>query len=104
MRQLVALYQFFWMLESNAQQRLAWEDAAEARIARARAERQAAAQLHAMLLANPSGALGDARLNDRDKLERSGLRIPPVRTADDQVFGGLRLWYSVRMRRTSSIP
>ena len=33
----------------------------------------ARAQLRAMLLANPSGALGHARLNDRDALERSGL-------------------------------
>jgi hypothetical protein len=67
------IYQFFWMFESQAQQRLAWEDAAQARIARARAERVAAAQLRAMLLANPSGALGDAQLNDLEKLQRSGL-------------------------------
>ncbi|MCR0981855.1 hypothetical protein [Roseomonas populi] len=70
---LVELYQFFWMFESHAQQRLAWEDAAQARIARMRAEAQAAQQMRAMLLANPSGALGHARLNDRDALERSGL-------------------------------
>lgn len=30
--------------------------------------------------------------------------IPPARAADDQAFGGLRLWYSLRMRRTSSMP
>lgn len=69
----VELYQIFWMFESHAQQRLAWEDAAQARIARARAELQAAAQLRAMLIANPSGSLGHARLNDPDSLEQSGL-------------------------------
>lgn len=73
MRRLMEFYQFFWMFESHAQQRLAWEDAAQARIARARAEAQAAAQLRAMLNANPSGALGHGALNDRDALERSGL-------------------------------
>lgn len=72
-RTLVDVYQFFWMIESHVQQRLAWEDAAQARLARARAERNAAAQLRAMLLANPSGALGDANLNDVEKLKRSGL-------------------------------
>ena len=30
--------------------------------------------------------------------------IPPVRTADDQAFGGLRFRYSMRMRRISSMP
>lgn len=55
------------------EQELAWRDAAEARIARLRAERQAAAQLAAMLEANPSGQLGNAQLNDRDALWRSGL-------------------------------
>ncbi len=70
---LIEIYQFLWMLESHAQQRLAWDDAAQARIARARAEAQAAAQLRAMLAANPSGALGRAHLNDEDKLKDSGL-------------------------------
>lgn len=70
---IMELYQFVWMFESHAQQRLAWEDAAKARIARARAEAMAAAQLQAMLVANPSGALGDARLDDLDVLEKSGL-------------------------------
>ena len=70
---LTEFYQFLWTLESHAQQRLAWDDAAQARIARARAEAQAAAQLRAMLDANPSGALGRARLNDEDKLKDSGL-------------------------------
>ena len=73
LRNLVEIYQFFWMLESHSQQRLAWEDAAQARINRARAEAQAAAQLRAMLIANPSGSLGHAKLNDRDALEKSGL-------------------------------
>lgn len=71
--QIVEIYNFFWMIESHAQQRLSWEDAAQARIARERAEAQAAAQLHAMLIANPSGSLGDARLNDDDSIEQSGL-------------------------------
>lgn len=72
-RRLVEVYQFFWMFESHAQQRLAWQDAAQARIARERAEAQAAAQLHAMLEANPSGSLGHARLDDIHALEQSGL-------------------------------
>lgn len=70
---LVEIYQFFWMLESHAQQRLAWEDAEQMRIARARAEAQAAAQLRAMLDANPSGALGHAALDDEEVLRESGL-------------------------------
>lgn len=70
---LIELYQFLWMLESHAQQRLAWEDAAEARLARARAEAQAAARVQAMLVANPSGQLGDSRLNDIEALKDSGL-------------------------------
>ncbi|EJJ27302.1 hypothetical protein [Rhizobium sp. CF142] len=73
LRKIVEFYQFFWMLESHAQQRLAWEDSAEARVNRARAEAQAAAQLRAMLAANPSGALGNAALNDEDALNESGL-------------------------------
>lgn len=72
-RQISEYYQFFWMFESHAQQRLAWEDAAEARIARLRAEAQAAAQTRAMLDANPSGQLGHAKINDEDALRRSGL-------------------------------
>ena len=73
LHRLTEIYQFFWMFESHAQQRLAWRDAAEARVARARAEAMAAAQLRAMLAANPSGQLGHARLNDPDSLEESGL-------------------------------
>lgn len=69
----VQIYQFFWMLESHAQQRLAWEDAEEMRHARMRAEAQAAAQLQAMLIANPSGSLGHARLDDEEALRESGL-------------------------------
>ena len=72
-RTLLEIYQFFWMLESHAQQRLAWEDAAEMRIARARAEAQAAARLQAMLGANPSGQLGNATLDDEEALRLSGL-------------------------------
>lgn len=73
LRGLVEIYQFFWMIESHAQQRLAWKDAADMRIARARAEAQAAAQLRAMLDANPSGQLGHSRLNDPESLKKSGL-------------------------------
>jgi hypothetical protein len=73
MNKLVQVYQFFWMLESHAQQRLAWEDAAQARIARARAEAQAEARLHAMLDANPSGQLGHSTLNDERALHEAGL-------------------------------
>jgi hypothetical protein len=70
---ITELYQFFWQFKTGSEQRKAWADAAEARVARARAEAQAAAQLQAMLDANPSGSLGNAQLNDFDKLMRSGL-------------------------------
>lgn len=70
---IMDIYNFFWMLESHSAQRLAWQDAEEARIARARAEAQAAAQLQAMLDANPSGQLGHAQLDDDDAILRSGL-------------------------------
>lgn len=72
-RHLVEIYQFVWMLESHSQQRLAWEDASEARLARMRAEERAAAQLHAMLVANPSGTLGHASLDDEEALRKAGL-------------------------------
>lgn len=72
-QQLIAIHQFLFSLESQAAQRLAWEDAAEARIARARAEAAAAARLRQMLNANPSGQLGNAKLNDMEALRRSGL-------------------------------
>lgn len=73
MQRLIAIYQFFWMLESHRHQRMAWEDARLARIARVRAEHQAAIQLQAMLDANPSGSLGHAQLNDIEKLKEAGL-------------------------------
>lgn len=73
LRKLGELYQFFWMMESHQQQRLSWNDAAEARIARSRAEAQAAAQLKAMLIANPSGSLGHAALDDAQALKDAGL-------------------------------
>lgn len=73
LRQLMELHQFIWTLESHHQQRLAWDDAAQARIARERAEAQAQAQLAAMLDANPSGQLGHARLDDAAALRASGL-------------------------------
>ncbi|MCB8838081.1 hypothetical protein [Aurantimonas sp. VKM B-3413] len=72
-RSLFELYEIAWMFESHAQQRLAWRDAAEARRARIRAERLAAAQLQAMLDANPSGSLGHAQLDDEEVLRRAGL-------------------------------
>lgn len=72
-RRFFELYEIYWMFESHAQQRLAWEDAEQARFARARAEAQAAAQLQAMLAANPSGQLGTAELNDEKALKDSGL-------------------------------
>ncbi len=70
---LIEVSQFLWSLEANAQQRLAWQDAEEARAARARAERQAKAQLRAMLDANPSGQLGHSRMNDEQRLKDAGL-------------------------------
>lgn len=73
LRNLVEIHQFLFSLESQAAQRLAWEDAEQARIARARAEAVAAARLRQMLDANPSGQLGNAKLNDLDALIRSGL-------------------------------
>lgn len=73
LRSLVEIYQFLWSLEANAQQRLAWQDAAEARIARERSEAQAAAQLKAMLDANPSGQLGHSKIDDEQRLKDAGL-------------------------------
>lgn len=70
---LMEAYQFFWMLESHREQRLAWRDAEEARHARILAESRAAAQHHAMMIANPSGQLGRSALGSREALERSGL-------------------------------
>jgi len=65
--------EFFWQIESRYHQRLAWEDAKEARIARRRAEIAAADKLRAMLAAHPSGQLGYSKLNDHDALKRAGL-------------------------------
>ena len=73
MGNMLELYQTMWMFESHHQQRLSWKDAELARIARIRSEARSAAQLQAMLLANPSGSLGNAMLNDPDSLEASGL-------------------------------
>ena len=53
---LMEVYNFVWMLESHSQQRLSWQDAEEMRVARMRAEAQAAAQLQAMLDANPAAS------------------------------------------------
>lgn len=73
LRKAMELYQFAHMIESHHHQRLAWNDAKEARIAKMRAEAQAAAQLKAMLAANPSGQLGTSALSDRSALVRAGL-------------------------------
>lgn len=70
---IMGIYNFLWMLESHAAQRMAWQDAEDMRIARLRAEAQAAAQLQAMLEANPSGQLGNAQLDDETALRESGL-------------------------------
>lgn len=70
---IMEIYNFLWMLESHHEQRLAWRDAEEMRIARMRAEAQAAAQAQTMLDANPSGQLGNAALDDEDAIKRSGL-------------------------------
>lgn len=73
LRRVLEPYEILWMFVSHYQQTLAWEDAAKARAARDRAEAQAAAQLKAMLDANPSGQLGNAQLNDPLALLKSGL-------------------------------
>lgn len=73
LQQLIAIHQFLFSLESQAAQRLAWEDAEQARYARARAEAAAAARMRQMLDANPSGQLGNAKLNDPKALRESGL-------------------------------
>lgn len=73
LRALMGFYNFIWMLESHSQQRLAWDDAVQARLARDRAERRALIQHKAMMDANPSGQLGNAQLNDPEALGRSGL-------------------------------
>lgn len=70
---LIRAYQFVHMLESYYHQRKAWKDAELARIARIRAESLAASQVQAMLIANPSGQLGTAQLNDEDALRHGGL-------------------------------
>ena len=70
---IIEIYQFLWSLRANYEQTKAWKDAEQARTARIRAEAQAAAQLQAMLEANPSGQLGNAELNDRQTLKKSGL-------------------------------
>lgn len=67
------IYNIVWMFRSHSAQKKAWRDAEEMRVARVRAEMQAAAQLQAMLDANPSGQLGHAWLNDPASLDRSGL-------------------------------
>lgn len=73
LRSLLIPYDIYWMFRSHAEQRKAWKDADQARVARQRAEAQARAQLQAMLDANPSGSLGNSSLNDRASLKDSGL-------------------------------
>jgi hypothetical protein len=72
-KKLLEAYQFGFMLLTHYNQVRSWQDAAEARIARMRAEETAQAQLRAMLDANPSGQLGNARLDDETVLRESGL-------------------------------
>ncbi len=72
-RLFMSLYQTWWMFKSHSQQRLAWDDSRQARIARLKAEEAAAIQLQAMLDANPSGALGHSKLNDIEALKKEGL-------------------------------
>ncbi|MDX2259282.1 MAG: hypothetical protein NW205_10255 [Hyphomicrobiaceae bacterium] len=72
-RPWLEIYEIYWMFRSHSEQRLAWIDAREARAARLRAEQLAAAQLNAMLIANPSGSLGRGRLDDARALQSSGL-------------------------------
>lgn len=67
------IYRVYWMLRSHGEQKRAWRDAAQARIARDRAEAQAAARLQDMLNANPSGALGKASVNDSQALKKGSL-------------------------------
>lgn len=73
MSKLITVVNFLWQMEAQHHQRLAWEDAEQARIARARAEHLAAQRLQAMIDAHPSGELGDAQLNDPHALAQSGL-------------------------------
>ncbi len=73
MEHALQLYRLYWMFRSHREQRLAWQDASEARQARTRAEARAAAQLDAMLDANPSGQLGNTELDDEKALRRAGL-------------------------------
>jgi len=73
MSKFIMVCNFLWQLEAQQQQRLAWEDAAQARIDRARANALAMVQHENMLRANPSGMLGNARLNDREALIEAGL-------------------------------
>lgn len=70
---IMQIHQFLWSLESHRQQRLAWRDAEQARVARAQAEARADAQLQSMMIANPSGQLGRSALDDIESLRESGL-------------------------------
>ena len=72
-RRLISSYRTIWMLRAHRQQRLAWKDAEQARVARDRAEAQAAAQSQAMLCTNPSGSLGRAELDSVGALKKAGL-------------------------------
>ena len=73
MRKLYEYWQMGFTLAAQYQQMLAWEDAHQARIARARAESLAAEQARAMLAANPSGQLGRSQLDDEQALKSAGL-------------------------------
>lgn len=72
-KKLLEAYQFGFMLLSHYNQMRSWQDAGEARLARARAEQIAEMQMRAMLDANPSGQLGNAQIDDEAVLRESGL-------------------------------
>jgi hypothetical protein len=73
MRTLYEYWQMGFTLASQYHQILAWEDAHQARIDRARAEAAAAEQIRTMLAANPSGQLGRSQLDDEQALKSAGL-------------------------------
>lgn len=73
MSKFIMVCNFLWQMEAQHHQRLAWEDAEQARMDRARANALAVIQIERMLSAHPSGMLGNARLNDREALKKAGL-------------------------------
>jgi hypothetical protein len=70
---LFSYYQMVRSFEVDRHQRLAWEDAEKARIARDKSIETAKEKAQAMLDANPSGQLGRSKLDDEAALKRAGL-------------------------------